>query len=744
MICQNCGEENIVKDAALCINCNKPLNDEGPPAIIETHEANDGEGDIENQALRSNDSDSSDDDLQVSDPIDFIMGENLQDEVQPMPASTADKEPTKRKIRSEPYVLDMGEDDDAGSGQMEKTASQKTAVMVKEERKDSPVPDQTQGQEQKDPAETNRDEQPAQTETEKALQELEAREAESNKESASETSAADEKQESSGPDQPERQEPKDPVISSEPEQPAQPAAEKAVRITSKQPVESNKEIPSETPEREQKKESSLSLNVTPLPRVGKPGSPSPQITRSKGIILVSGDKLTLTGGTRVFPGDEVFIGEKIFEVRPKPNDREKMIKFGGGGAAALIVLIILFGGFFGSGNGQLVGTIMSGSSGYPLADQSVRILELDRTVTTNKAGFFIFDGLESGLYTIQHIKDGEPVAEEKIAVVGGKTTTVTLYKGKSTASASTKNSQQAPRTVENRAPPGSRQNYGMLQLKVTPKGTSTYLDDKPLGKGSDTYRVKPGKYTLSARKSGYKTKSMKITVEPGKTISYDLALSRSKKAVSKKSNGELAYENEAAGNYHEALRYYDRMLAKNPRDIGAITGKARCYQAQGLFDQAITNYSQAARIAADKGDVGAQIDALTSIIDIRPNTFTAYYNRGDLYYSLKDYNRAAFDYEKVIQLDRRNLGAYYKLGNSHYFASDYASALAAYQAAEEINFADPKAHVYQAKTYLKLGDKKNMKKSYEKVEEYASYAARLEFKSDPGWQNVLEELGLEN
>lgn len=64
--------------------------------------------------------------------------------------------------------------------------------------------------------------------------------------------------------------------------------------------------------------------------------------------------------------------------------------------------------------------------------------------------------------------------------------------------------------------------------------------------------------------------------------------------------------------------------------------------------------------------------------------------------------------------------------------------------AEEVNFADPRAHVNQAKTYLMLGDKKNMKKSYEKVEQFASYAARLEFKNDPGWQKVLEELGVEN
>jgi hypothetical protein len=52
--------------------------------------------------------------------------------------------------------------------------------------------------------------------------------------------------------------------------------------------------------------------------------------------------------------------------------------------------------------------------------------------------------------------------------------------------------------------------------------------------------------------------------------------------------------------------------------------------------------------------------------------------------------------------------------------------------------------VYLAKTYLALGDRKNMKKSYEEFTELASYSVRLEFKNDPAWQEVLNALAVEN
>jgi tetratricopeptide (TPR) repeat protein len=470
----------------------------------------------------------------------------------------------------------------------------------------------------------------------------------------------------------------------------------------------------------------------------------PRVARSRGIILLSGETLTLTGGARVFPGDEVQIGDQLYEVRTKPKDNRWIIGAIAGGAALILLLLVLLGTFSGGQNGQIVGMVFDDATGGPLSEQSIHIAELKKTVQTNQAGFFVFDDLPSGLFTIQYLRDGIPIAEERVAVLENDITTVTLYKGEPIASTPTGSSTSQGRK-ESTAESNSKTEPGTLKLTLSPDGAAAYLDDKPLGVGSNSYKVRPGRYILSVKKKGYETKSRQITVNSGKSLSYKYALSEEKPTpAKKKSDGELAYENEIAGNYDEALRHYDKILQKNPQDLRAMLGKARSFRAQGQLDQATSHFTQAARIAANKGDIATQIEALTGVIDARPNTFTAYYSRGDLYSSQGDYQRAARDYEKVIQIDHRNLGAYYKLGNSYYQTQDYNDALAAFKGAEELNFADPKAHVYLAETYLALNDRKNMKKSYEKFTELASYSARPQLKNDPEWQKVLSAMGAED
>lgn len=173
-------------------------------------------------------------------------------------------------------------------------------------------------------------------------------------------------------------------------------------------------------------------------------------------------------------------------------------------------------------------------------------------------------------------------------------------------------------------------------------------------------------------------------------------------------------------------------------------GKARCLKGQNQEEEALKYFMQAAKVASDKGDNNAQYEALSGIIEMKPNNFTVYDTRGDLLYSMGDYTRAARDYEKVVSLDRFNLKAHYKLGDSYYNNHDFTQALAAFKAAEEIHFADPKAQACLAKTYRALDDKKNTKKAYEKFKELANYSTSLEYKKDPEWVKVLDYLGFEN
>lgn len=167
----------------------------------------------------------------------------------------------------------------------------------------------------------------------------------------------------------------------------------------------------------------------------KPGTPAekvagaaqlPQVSRSKGVILLSGNNLILTGGRRVVSGDEVKIGDQTYEVKVKPErfSRNNILMAAG---AALLVIIIMLATFVGGGDGRLVGILVDGRANYPLGEQTVRIAELNKSVKTNLAGFFIFDDLSPGLYTLQYVRNGNAVSEVRIAILEGDITTVTLH-----------------------------------------------------------------------------------------------------------------------------------------------------------------------------------------------------------------------------------------------------------------------------------------------------------------------------
>lgn len=474
--------------------------------------------------------------------------------------------------------------------------------------------------------------------------------------------------------------------------------------------------------------------------------PEPKISPVKqttGVIYLKSNKLTLPGSARLKPGDEIKIGDKSFRVKAGSGSKKwlfaliGMILIGAAGAGAYYNGMIPLGV-----NGSLVGTLIKAKNRNPLSNSTIRLKELNKTVNTTNAGFFIFENVPSGIYTIEYLEGGHPVSESQITILAGKTSTMILSDDQHDGplSETQDNSFRQPADI---AP--SKSKHGTLTLKLKPANASVFLDDQPLGAGSNQYEVRPGKYQLTIKSKGYEDKSVEIAVFSGKTISRDFSLNQVKTTSdAEKSPEKLAFKSEIAGNYHQALRYYDNILEKNQDDIGALMGKARCFRGDGNLNKAYTYYMRTVEVAENNGDKISQIDGLTGIIEIRPQTFSAYYARGDLLYSMGQYNRAARDFKMVTELDRYNLKAFYRLGDSYYYGENYYDAMLAYQAAEETNLSDPKAQVKLAKTYLALGDKANVKKTYDKFRELAGYTTIAEYKGDPEWRKVLNSLGVEN
>jgi len=150
-----------------------------------------------------------------------------------------------------------------------------------------------------------------------------------------------------------------------------------------------------------------------------------KIKRSSGVAYLTGTSVSFAGGPRISAGDKIQVGENSYEVRVKPKNKNELYFLIGSVVLALFITFYFLGTFSSSSNGSLVGTVIDSNS-RPLPNQTVRVKETGDKFVTNSAGFFIFDNIPEGIYTVQYLDDDEIVGEERITVLSNKTSTLRL------------------------------------------------------------------------------------------------------------------------------------------------------------------------------------------------------------------------------------------------------------------------------------------------------------------------------
>ncbi len=83
----------------------------------------------------------------------------------------------------------------------------------------------------------------------------------------------------------------------------------------------------------------------------------------------------------------------------------------------------------------------------------------------------------------------------------------------------------------------------------------------------------------------------------------------------------------------------------------------------------------------DAGHPKEAIDLLTLAIGKDPNYYEAYYNRGVVFYLLKEYRRAADDFSKAISIDPKNSSAYASRGEVYEIMKENEKAYSDYRTA---------------------------------------------------------------
>jgi Tfp pilus assembly protein PilF len=461
--------------------------------------------------------------------------------------------------------------------------------------------------------------------------------------------------------------------------------------------------------------------------------------RPKSVVFFKNNSIKLSG-VRLARGELININGKEFELREQTAAKWPLYIGIAAGVLFLAMLVVYIVGGLSISTGQVVGVIKDPRTGQLLTGVTVTIKELNKNVQISPAGFFIFDNIPEGIYTIEAQPPGYPPISDRLTVIKNLTSTASFSLDIPDIIPPKENimTQDIPETNVQ-----TETATGLIKVAVSPREARVFMDGKYIGQGNQNFKASPGSHRLVIKANGYddRIEDIELGDNSTKTINFTLNKKPIDPSQIKKTSLQLAQDLESSGKFNEALQKYNEVLKKEPNNVDCLFGQARCYLAKGDNGQALSSYLQAARAAGDKGDVPTQLEALSGVLEINPNYLTALYSRGSIFLNQGNYQQAAQDFSKVIEIDSRHLNAHYKLADAFFKSQDYAAALQTYEKTSKLNFTDPKPIAYMAQTYLAMGDLKNVKKYYEKFEKSADAATRSRFNSDPEWQRVKAAIG---
>ncbi|MFH6771739.1 tetratricopeptide repeat protein [Gaetbulibacter aestuarii] len=154
---------------------------------------------------------------------------------------------------------------------------------------------------------------------------------------------------------------------------------------------------------------------------------------------------------------------------------------------------------------------------------------------------------------------------------------------------------------------------------------------------------------------------------------------------------KLMRQADRADNVDTKIELYSQALELEPENLDALFYRALAKTEQGDISGAIVDYSK--------------------IILIKPDPDT-YFNRGNLRYSLKEFEGAKEDYQKAYELDPGFVDALFSLACVKFDLGDYQEAIKDYTKVIELNSYYPKVYTLRASAYEALEDYKKAIEDY--------------------------------
>ncbi len=470
--------------------------------------------------------------------------------------------------------------------------------------------------------------------------------------------------------------------------------------------------------------------------------------------------IELVGTHDLRSNDEIIIGKKTYELKPKQINPKILM----GSAAGLFIVLLIFVGSMIAGDspqgqGNVWGIALDEFDQPLITNTKARFPELGKTINCNAEGFFVFKDIPSGTHKIQLLWDNNVIGENFTTVTDDKLTTLTLQPGEEFLSkyddqsntneelALVNNSDEMNNNADKvdnattqqktkKVKKSTSSQLAKLALESNIENAVISLDGSAIGAGNLTYnRLKSGDYVYEVKKDGYYTKTGNITLIAGKTNRLEVALEPLSEVDLRKTFTSIDFYNSgikasSADDFMYAIDEFSLALKDDPNYIDAYEARAETFIRLNDMQRAHDDYLRVAEIHQFNRDYNQSISAYNKAVELNDKSISAYLGRAKLY-MVKNQEMAAIpDFEEVLRIDKKNSQANYGLGIARYNQKSYKKATKLFKEALSLDESNPIIHQYLMLCYYARDDKKNLKKAYTKFEEKASNDQIDEFRSN--------------
>ena len=514
-------------------------------------------------------------------------------------------------------------------------------------------------------------------------------------------------------------------------------------------------------------------STIPEPRSEEVSKPQ-MAPHSKGVAFFYKNYVELQGIKNLHLGDELEFEGRHYQLSPKNlNTRWTW----GVGIGFFAIFLIFVGSLFvsdsGNINGQIVGLILTDDNSPFIHGAEIRLVETGDKLKSNGQGFFTFDNLPSGSYSLECYVDGDLVRSEMATVSEGLTTTLTISpddiadrnssakKDKPRAEAETSKSAAKPEVIlasatetkQETTPPKTTSSSnstvnpnepGKVVLSANVKNAKLVLDGKVMGAGNLTYTsIKPGTHTYQVSADGYQEAGGTIRISPGEkeTIKVSLApMSTQAKSVEYDAEDfyHSAYTALKEQDFETALGDFNKAIELKPSYAEAYFYRGETFAATFDNEAAHDDFIRAAEQFQFKKQSSDAVTAYNRALEINKESIGAHLGRGSLYLQRNETFAAVADFEAAVDIDQRNFQAQYGLGEARFQQGNYKKAIEHFKRARSLDDNNPLVYQYLMLAYMASDDIKEVRKSFDKFEEIASQEQLARFKSDNRFTAVLK------